>query len=569
MPHNTTMTTTDQFDTIIVGAGTAGCILAARLTEDPSHRVLLIEAGRDYPPSATLPKSLRSARRVPMRGHSLGYDPDHDWNLDVSVSSDGSTMAVPQARVVGGGSAINGSISLRGSTRDYDVDWTGNGRMNPHWTWKYVLPAFKELEDDTAPDSRIHGQFGPVPIQRHHPQELSKLASAFVEASKNVGFPYQHDLNAPDYAAGVGPVPQSRFGSHRISMADSYLDPARSRKNLIIQPNSLVKRLLFAPAPASTRATGVELAQQENRRAIVYRGNRIVLAAGAVLTPAILQRSGVGPAPHLQSLGVPLILDLPVGDNLGDHFAVPLLAVPKPEACSDDDFALQAAARTSSSIQPGSLDLQLTFFSYLHPGNSPDPLVKPNHSGSRSLAGDGGLPTGATRLAGMACVLNKPRSVGVVRIVSAQDATVLPSVDPRNLSHPTDVYAARELVRLGWHVMRSEPLRNMLGAPLSFSDEIVADDGALDKAVARNNASAYHFVGTCKMAPRENAGVVDESGRVHGLEGVWVGDASVIPVVPAANSMLPTIMVAERIAAALRAGGIENVTSRPEKKARL
>jgi choline dehydrogenase len=349
------------------------------------------------------------------------------------------------------------------------------------------------------------------------------------------------------------------MGSHRISMAGAYLDPARSRKNLTIQADALVNRILFAPG--TTTSTGVELAQ-----GIVYRGKRIVLAAGAVLTPTILQRSGVGPADHLQSLDIPLIMDLPAGDNPGDHFAVPLLAVPRPEACSDDDFALQAGLRTSSTRQPGSLDLQLTFFSYLHPGN-PDPRVNSTR-GSRSLASDGGLPPGATRLAGMACVLNKPRSVGVVRITSARDATVLPLVDPRNLTHPTNCAVARELVRLGWRVMRSEPLRSLLGAPLTFSDQVIEDDRALDEAVARNNASAYHFVGTCKMASKEKGGVVDEIGRVYGLQGVWVGDASVIPVVPAANTMLPTIMVAERIAAGMKAHGIEQVVSR-EEKARL
>lgn len=494
-----------------------------------------------------------------MRGHSLTYDPDHDWNLDVQVSSDGSTMAVPQARVVGGGSAINGSIALRGAVRDYDVDWAENG--NPHWAWKDVLPAFKLLEDDTAADSRIHCRGGPVPIQRTHPQELSKLASAFVEASKSVGFSYQHDFNAPD-SVGVGPLPQTRVGSRRISMATAYLDPARGRRNLAIQANALAKRILFVPD--TTTAEGVEMAD-----GTIYHGKRIVLCAGAVLTPAILQRSGVGPATHLRSLGIPLVMDLPVGDNLGDHFAVPLLAVPKPEACSEDDFALQAGLRTSSALQPGSMDLQLTFFSYLHPGN-PDPTEASKSSGSRrSLAGGGGgLPPGAKRLAGIACVLNKPRSVGLVRILSAHDATVLPSVDPRNLSHPMDRVVARELVRLGWRVMRSEPLRRLLGPPLGFTDEMVADDRTLDEAVARNNASAYHFVGSCKMATREKGGVVDESGRVYGLEGVWVADASIIPVVPAANSMLPTIMVAERIAAALKANGIQNVVER-RNKARL
>lgn len=530
------------FDTVVVGAGSAGCVIAARLTEDTSHNVLLIEAGRDYPPSSEVPKPIRSSQYVPMRGHAPEglYDPEHDWNLNVKVSDYGSSMQVPQGRLMGGGSAINGSISLRGTSIDYDKDWSGLG--NPHWAWEDVLPAFKFLENDTAPDSKIHGIDGPVPIARAHREELSILARAFLESCQSLGYPYVHDLNDTD-VEGVGPVPQARVSSRRVSMANAYIDPTRNRQNLTIRSNGHVDRILFS----NKCVKGVELTD-----GTVYHARRIVVCAGAIMSPAILQRSGIGPGPHLMALGIPIIQDLPVGNNLGDHFAVPLIASPKPGVWSKEDYSLQIALRKSSTIQPGSCDMQLTFFSYLNPGK-PDP-----HVNRRSLAGNGKPGADMTNLAGIACVLNKPRSTGTVRIVS-KDPLQLPEVDPNNLDKSIDRKIARELVRAGWDVITREPLRSLLGPPLVFTEEIMANDLKLDQAIAENNSSAYHFVGTCKMAPIEQGGVVDTSGRVWGVSGLVVGDASIIPVVPGANTMLPTIMTAERIAQALKFGGIEKV----------
>jgi choline dehydrogenase len=531
-----------RFDTIVVGAGTAGCVIAARLTEDASHNTLLIEAGQDYLPSAEFPRAIQSVQYVPMRGHAPEgyYDPQHDWNLNVKVSSDGSSMQVPQARLVGGGSAINGSIALRGPTMDYDKEWSGLG--NPHWTWRDVLPAYKLLEDDIAPDSKMHGKGRPVPINRTHKEELSKLARAFVESSQLLGYPYVHDLNNIN-TAGVGPVPQARVGSRRISMANAYIDPVRKRSNLKIKSNAHVNRILFS----DKCVTCVELTD-----GTIYHTRRIVMCAGAILTPAILQRSGIGQRAHLAALGISVIQDLPVGANLGDHFAVPLLAAPKPGAWSPEDFSLQVALRRSSTIQPGSFDMQLTFFSYLNPGK-PDVGVS-----SRSLAGNGKLPANVTSLAGVACVLNKPRSTGTIRITST-DPMQLPDVNPNNLASPIDRKVARELLRAGWAVITQDPLKSLLGPPLVFTEEIMADDAKLDEAIATNNSSAYHFAGTCKMAPVEKGGVVDPSGRVWGMKGLVVGDASIIPVVPGANTMLPTIMTAERIAQALKFGGMEKI----------
>lgn len=522
----------ESFNVVIVGGGAAGCIVAARLTEDPARSVLLLEAGHDYPPGTT-PAGVLDAKYVPMRGHAPEFDPDHDWGL-IARSRGGAGINVPQGRIIGGGAAINGAISLRGALADYD-EWVAFG--NPNWSWKDVLPFLRKIESDAAPGDDIHGHHGPIPLNRATEEELAPLQAAFIESAVAAGADYVWDLNVPG-AHGVGPVPMARVGNRRVSSAEAYLEPARSRPNLQVRGDTSVRRVLFE----GTRAIGVELAD-----GAVIDADEVIVTAGAILSPALLQRSGVGPADLVQALDQPVVAELPVGENLGDHFAIPLVAEPKPGVWNVDQFSLQTAYRLSTAAQPGSLDGQLTMFTYLN--------ARTTGEGTRGLAGEG--TSEVENVAGIGCVLNKPRSLGTVRARS-MDPAELPDVDPNYLDQEIDRKAIREIVRVGWKVITNAPLADMLGAPIGMDAATIEDDAALDAAIAEKTASGYHFTGTCLMAPAERGGVVDEWGRVHGTSDLWVMDASVVPTTPAANTMLTTYMVAERLATMyLEAAGAE------------
>ncbi|MEU0465259.1 GMC family oxidoreductase N-terminal domain-containing protein [Amycolatopsis sp. NPDC006131] len=518
---------TEHYNVVVVGGGTAGCVVAARLSEDPDRTVLLLEAGPDYPTEEAIPDPVRDGRYVPMRGHAPEADPRHDWALTAEGHSD-VPISVPQGRLVGGGSAINGMISLRGATADYR-EWAALG--NPHWDWPHVLAAYRALEDDAAPGDDIHGRSGPFPLVRAREDEYGPLQAAFVQTCRKLGVPDAGDFNAPD-AEGVGPVPMNRRGALRMSTALTHLAPARTRPNLTVRGEVLVRRVTFD----GTRATGVELADGTRVGA-----GEVILCAGAIQSPALLQRSGIGPRVVLARLGVPTVAELPAGHHLGDHFSVPLVAPPREGAWSPEDFSLQTALRTSTTVQPGSLDAQLTMFAYLNVATTGD--------GARGLAGKS--RPDVSHVAGIGCVLNKPRATGTVSARSL-DPAELPRVRPNYLGEQVDRDAMREIVRLGWQVITSDPLSGLLHEPMGIDEATIADDAALDAAIRDMAASGYHFTGTCRMAPPEHDGVVDEAGLVHGCQSLRVADASVIPVTPAANTMLPTVMTAERLAAAAR-----------------
>lgn len=450
--------------------------------------------------------------------------------MQIGAGDEKGVMQLPQAKVVGGGSSINGGTALRSTELD-SKEWVALG--NEAWDFESCRRVYESLEDD-----EVRGTRGPHPIRRATEDEMGRIQKAFVAGAKEVGMRWCADLNETG-AEGVGASPVTRRGWQRISAANTFVDPIRGWRNFTIRSEAMVDRILFEETEGKPpRATGVLLVGGETVRC----SGEVLVSAGAIFSPAILQRSGIGPAALLQKYDIPQIVDLPVGHNGSDHPCVPLVAKPRPGAYEEGDYSLQTQARFSSSLQPGAIDHQIVCFSYLF-AQAPDPRVQ-----ARTLSGSA---TG--HVAGIGCNLNKPTALGVTEIVS-RDPLVQPRVAPNYLGTEHDRKSFREIVRTAYKVFMSEPFQRCVEAPIDLTDEVVADDGLLDKYVDGHCTTTYHFCSTCRMASREKGGVVDQSGRVYGVEGLRVADASVLPTVPASNTMWATMMFADRIGRSVRDG---------------
>ncbi len=478
-------------DTAIVGAGAAGCVLAARLSADPAHRVVVIEAGPDYPTFEHLPEDLRDGWR------SAG---SHDW----SYRDEATGAPVARARVVGGCSATNGTIALRGTVRDFD-GWAARG--NPGWSYAEVLPAFRALEDDYDFIDRWHGQGGPLPIRRHRANELTAVNAAAYEATARAGFPEVADHNRPG-ATGLGHAPVNAIGGVRMSAAVTYLAPARGRRNLTVLADALVDRVLIN----SGQAVGVLLADGR-----IVRADRVVLAAGTYGSPAVLLRSGVGPAVELRALGVAVHADLPgVGANLQEHPGVSIVW-PLAETQPDGPRFQVVATWRSGSDEETDHDMQ--------------------H-----------VPAGAPQLFWVSACVMTPRSRGTVKLSSA-DPAAPPRVRLNLLEDPLDLARMVEGVRSARRIGAGKPLADLASGPEQWAGAGAEDDAELARAVKSAVWTYHHAAGTCAMGPSPATGaVVDTDGSVHGIAALTVADASIMPVIPAANIHLTTLMLAERIA---------------------
>lgn len=501
-----------MYDVLIVGAGSAGCAIAARATEDPNRTVLLVEAGPDYPDIARTPFDL-------VNSHNNSYN-DHDWGFQYEPVR-GRPAVFPRGRVTGGSSAVNTTIALRGVPEDYD-EWAELG--NTEWSWANVLPAFNRLERDLDfGNAEYHGDAGPITIRRYPGAELLPQHQAFLESARMLDYPDCPDQNDP-WGWGSGPQPMNKLGRLRVSCAVGYLAPARIRPNLTIRPNTFVRRLIVE----GNRCTGIEVETQEGHTERLT-ARTIVVSAGAIMSPAILMRSGIGPAKHLESLSIPVVRDVPgVGQNLSDHPALSLVARVKDTSIIDfDQPIIQTILRYTAKGSDKRNDLQIEQFSF---------------SGRRSEG----------NTFGVAAVLEYQYGRGELRLRSA-DPRDHPIVDNRFCEDDRDTARLVGCFKDALAFTKVGPLADMIDTVIFPDPSRALDDDAIAALCKKLSGSGYHPCGTVKMGPSSDPlAVVDQYGCCHSVDNLVVADASIMPFVPRANTNLTCIMVGEMIGEWLR-----------------
>jgi choline dehydrogenase-like flavoprotein len=520
------------YDYVIVGAGSAGCVLANRLSADPARRVLLLEAGpRDWHPFIHMPAGL--AKLVGRKGINWDYYTEPEPHLE------NRRLWWPRGKVLGGSSSINAMCYIRGVPRDYD-DWarlTGDAR----WGWQDTLGYFRRAEGNTRGADELHGGDGPLGVQDLRYRNV--LSQAFVDAAQRCGHALNGDFNGADQS-GFGYYQVTQRDAARCSSATAYLRPARARPNLSVRTHSAVQRVLVN----GTRAVGVDY--RHHGRLTRAEAREVILCGGAINSPQLLMLSGIGPADHLRAHGVRIVQDLPaVGANLQDHL---------------DICTLQRCTRPVSYDR---LNDVAVLFKYLTRRDGP---------GTSNIAEAGGfarsrhadderadlqfhfIPAllddhGRNRLPGYgytlhACTL-RPRSRGTLRL-RTPDPAAAPAIHANYLSD-ADGYDLRVLiegVRLSRDLFAAAPFDAWRGEEILPGSD-VRSDAELSAFIRRKAETVYHPVGTCRMGAADDAAaVVDPELRVRGIAGLRVVDASVMPTLPGGNTNAPTIMIAERAA---------------------
>jgi choline dehydrogenase len=520
-----------QADYVIVGAGSAGCVLAARLSEDPSMRVLLLEAGgKSIHPNVAIPAAFAKQFKTKL---------DWDYGTEPEPGCAERSLYIPRGKGLGGSSSMNAMLYVRGRPLDYDL-WEAQGA--PGWGWDDVRPYFLRSEHNERGESEHHATGGPLNVMDE--RSPRKLTGRFLAAAERSGIPRISDYNGPEQD-GAALVQVTQKNGRRWSVADAYLRPNTDRDNLEVITRAQVMRVELEGG----RAVGVRYRDRRGHEQLARADREVVLAGGAIGSPQILLLSGIGPPEQLREVGVPTEVELPgVGENLQDHPYVvciwestvgeSLYGADKPKALVE--WLMRRTGPLTSSVaeafafvrsRPGlpAADLQYHFAPAYFNQNGFDEL-------------DGHAFT-------FGPVLVSPKSRGRLTLRSA-DPTDKPRIVTNSLTEPEDVAALVAGVKLAREIAAAEPLASAAGRELFPGPDVTSDDD-IEADVRRRVELIYHPVGTCRMGSDDGA-VVDPELRVRGVAGLRVADASIMPLIPGGNTNAPTIMVAERAADLIR-----------------
>lgn len=517
-----------KYDVVIVGAGSAGAVLATRLTEDPNRSVLLVEAGPDFSELEQLPEEIKFAygRDRNIWARAFGRDTKFGWCYTARATDSVPAMFVPRGKIVGGSSAVSSQIFLRGVPEDYDT-WAELG--NDKWSFQELLPYFRKNEADPDFRDSFHGTTGPIPVRRFKYEELNPAHRAFYEACLAAGYQDCPDHNDPD-STGVGPLALNNPDGIRWSTALGYLTQARHRLNLTIKAECLVHRVLFEGA----RAIGVEV-ESGGERFNVY-GGELILCGGAIGSPHLLMRSGIGPANHLEGVGISVVHDVPgVGQNLRDHPLVPVTSRMKEAFLPDGtEPRLQVGLRYTAR---GS-DLRNDMFIALDSFATREGYFVASDS----------KPLGFS----IAACLYLAVGAGEIKLTSA-DPHQQPALNYNYLTQSFDRERLRDAVRIIMDLIDHEAFKELIAERIAPTDADLGTDEALNEWMMREARTSHHASSTCKMGPSSDPmAVVDQYGKVHGVERLRVADASIMPDCVRANTNVTCMVIGERLADFMR-----------------
>ena len=523
----------DNFDFIILGAGSAGCVLANRLSENPDHKVLLLEAGgKDNYPWI----------HIPVGYFKTMHNPNTDWcyRTEPDESMNNISIRYPRGKTLGGSSSINGLLYIRGQHRDYDL-WRQSG--NTGWGWDDVLPYFKKAEDNETFENKFHGKGGPLGIS--NPRAPLPICDAYFEAAAALGIPRNLDVNG-ETQDGVCFYQLNQRDARRSSAAMAYVTPNRHRKNLTVKLGAQVRRLVVRGG----RATGVDLVDGTH----LVANTEVILASGAIGSPRLLQLSGIGPADHLQSLGIDVVYDQPeIGANLQDHldlyciselsgpYSYDRYAKPHWAAVAGLQYLFGRKGPVASSL------FETGGFWYADPdARSPD-LQFHLGLGTGIEHGVAVMPQGGVTL--NSCYL-RPRSRGTVRLQSADPAKA-PLIDPNYLQDPLDREMTIRGLKLTQEICAQDALKPYIIAERLPGPDVKTDDDYFN-FICTHSKTSHHCAGTCRMGPDEGA-VVDTQLRFNGIEGLRIVDNAIMPTVISSNTNAAAIMIAEKASDMIKA----------------